>query len=66
MLLQRIRDWWWARQRAIDLSILWPECKRLAPDLDHAKAAFAAHAYNDPVWVKAFGNGLFDEIDKLK
>jgi len=43
-------NWWHARQRAIDLRILWPACKKQAPDLDHARAAFAVHAFDDPAW----------------
>jgi hypothetical protein len=37
-------------RRQIDLAILWPSCKEQAPDLDHAKAAFAYHAFNDHAW----------------
>lgn len=42
---------WRKRQRAIDLDVLWPACKQEAPDLDHAKAAFAVHAFHDPAWL---------------
>ena len=48
--------WWRKRQRRIDLDILWPTCKRLAPDLDHAKAAFMFHAVNDKAWTKDFNH----------
>ena len=41
---------WYARLRSIDLKILWPICKQKAEDLDHAKAAFAVHAFNDKAW----------------
>lgn len=44
-------SFWYKRQRAIDLQILWPSCRDLAPDLDHAKAAFAVHAYHDRAWL---------------
>ena len=43
-------DLWRQRQRAIDLRILWPACKENAADLDHAKAAFARHAFHDAAW----------------
>lgn len=33
------------------MAVLWPVCLRQAPDLDHAKAAFALHAFNDPAWL---------------
>jgi hypothetical protein len=61
-----IRDWWYARQRAFDLKFLWPSCVELAPDLDHAKAAFAAHAYHDPAWLSLGNEVLYDEINRLK
>ena len=35
---------WHKRQRSIDIAILWPSCKKLAPDIDHARAAFTFHA----------------------
>lgn len=61
-----LRSWWWARQRATDLQILWPACKSIAPDLDHARAAFAYHAFNDPAWVDHYGEeGLISVIGEL-
>jgi len=42
---------WYARCRRIDIEMLWPSCKRYGNDLDHAKAAFALHAFNDPAWL---------------
>jgi hypothetical protein len=56
---------WHARQRTIDLDILWPSCKNLAPDLDHAKAAFAVHAYHDPAWLELGEDAIYDFIDGL-
>ncbi|WP_135210396.1 hypothetical protein [Vitreimonas flagellata] len=65
--LRWIRDWWWARQRAIDLEILWPSCRDNAPDLDRAKAAFAVHAFNDPAWIGFYGRErLASFIDGLE
>lgn len=77
-----IRWWqryWWARQRAIDMRILWPTCclqarlKRLEGGLPrdwdwlaHAKAAFAVHAFNDPAWVRHYEGELYAFIDKLE
>jgi hypothetical protein len=51
--------------RRFDLEILWPECKAHAPDLDHAKAAFAVHAFNDPAWLE-LGDELMTAIDELR
>ena len=65
-LLQRFfrmpLNYWWARQRAIDLEILWPICKENARDLDHAKAAFAMHAFDD---LRA-GSNITDTTNLLK
>jgi hypothetical protein len=50
-VIKAIVGWWRARQRSIDLQILWPACKDGARDLDHAKAAFAVHALHDEAWL---------------
>lgn len=60
-----IRDWWWARQRKVDLQILWPACKRVAPTLDQAKHAFMVHAISDPAWVRHYGEGLWEAVNEL-
>lgn len=57
--------WWRARQRRIDIEILWPICRRGANDLDHAKAAFAVHAFNDPAWLELGEDAMLDFIDGL-
>jgi hypothetical protein len=64
-LWRLILAWWHARQRQIDMDILWPICRREANDLDHAKAAFAVHAYNDPAWLELGEDTLFQTIDRL-
>lgn len=61
-----LRNWWWSRQRKMDLLILWPECKRLAPDMDRAKAAFMVHASIDPAWVCYYRDDLWKAVDELK
>lgn len=65
-MIRFFQRWWWARQRAIDLEILWPQCKAMAPDMDHARAAFAVHAFNDPAWVRHYQGGLFKAIEELQ
>lgn len=65
-MLTWIRHWWWSRQRAIDLRILWPICKERGRNLDHAKAAFAVHAFHDPAWIGFYGEDLYNVIDALK
>ena len=64
-LWRLILAWWHARQRRIDMDILWPICRREANNLDHAKAAFAVHAYNDPAWMELGEEKLFAFIDGL-
>jgi hypothetical protein len=60
--LRWIRNWWWARQRAIDLATLWPQCKQLALNMDLARAAFAHHAFNDPAWIDFYGEDRLIEV----
>jgi hypothetical protein len=61
-----IKQWWWKRQRKIDIEILWPECKKLAPTLHKAKLAFYNHANNTPAWFEYYDRyALRDFIDKL-
>lgn len=68
-MIARLRDWilarWYARCRALDLEILWQSCKAQAPDLDHAKMAFAVHAYNDPAWMSLGRDEVYRRIDQL-
>jgi hypothetical protein len=47
-----LQDWWAARQRAVDLEILWPICKQQAFDFDEARYVFAIHAISDPAWLR--------------
>jgi hypothetical protein len=61
-----ILNWWRARQRRLDLEILWPICKDHAPDLDHAKAAFACHAFHDNAWLCLGEDVLLAAIDRLE
>jgi hypothetical protein len=65
-MLNRILGWWHARQRAIDLRILWPVCKDAARDLDHAKMAFAVHAFNDEAWRWLGDDEIKRRIDELE
>jgi hypothetical protein len=65
-MINWIVRWWHARQRALDLKILWPQCCRAAPDLEHAKAAFAFHAYHDKAWRELGEGGIFRFIDRLE
>lgn len=54
------------QRRQIDLQILWPSCKKYAPDLDHAKAAFAMHAFNDEAWKSLGHDEIARRIDALE
>lgn len=59
-------DIWQYRQRAIDLDILWPTCRANATDLDHARAAFAYHAFHDPAWLALGHDEIVRRIDELR
>jgi hypothetical protein len=60
-----LRKHYYARLRRIDMQILWPSCKELAPDLVHAKAAFASHAFNDRAWLFLGEDEVYRIIDSL-
>jgi hypothetical protein len=60
-----IRSLWRARQRRIDIDILWPCCRDGANDLAHARAAFAMHCFNDPAWIELGYDAIVDFIDGL-
>ena len=38
-MIKWLLDWWAARQRGLDMEILWPICLEQAGDLDHAHLA---------------------------
>lgn len=61
-----LRTWWRRRQRRTDLEILWPQCLAGARDLDHAKAAFAMHVFNDPAWLELGEERLIRFLDELE
>lgn len=67
--MRRLAEWligkWHERQRAVDLQLLWPSCKKQAPDLDHAKAAFAWHAFRDKAWLILGEAEIRRRIDEL-
>ena len=64
-MLRWVQNLWHQHQRKTDLQILWPECKRHASDIDHARAAFAAHAFNDPAWLSLGTEEIFKRINDL-
>jgi hypothetical protein len=59
-------DRWHARQRQIDIEILWPVCCSQAPNLDHARAAFAFHAFHDEAWLCLGESKMITMIDALE
>jgi hypothetical protein len=63
--MKRLREWWDARRRKIDIEILWPCCKTQAEDLDQARMAFACHAFYDPAWQSLGHNEIAKRIGEL-
>jgi hypothetical protein len=61
-----IRMGWQRRQRRLDMEVLWPACLEVSPDLDRAKAVFAAHCLHDPAWTSLGEDALFAFIDQLE
>jgi hypothetical protein len=57
--------WLRARQRAIDIDILWPSCRDQTDDLDHARAAFAMHAFHDRAWLVLGDDEIARQIERL-
>ena len=62
----RWRARWHRIQRDIDRDVLWRACKEQAHDLDHARAAFAVHAFHDPAWLALGEDELINQIEALK
>lgn len=54
------------QRRKLDMEILWPSCVANARDLDHAKAAFAVHAFSDEAWTCLGHDEIYRIIDGLK
>ncbi len=65
-MVRWLRDRWYKRLRTIDMQILWPACKENALDLDHARAAFAVHAFNDLAWLRLGEDEIKKRIDALE
>lgn len=65
VVFRALRTWWRAYQRHLDMQILWPICVKGANDLDHAKAAFATHCFNDPAWLELGEDAMIEFIDRL-
>lgn len=64
-MIKWIIEKWHAHQRAIDLKILWPICCEMTHDLEHAKAAFAVHAFEDEAWTCLGHEEIVAQIDAL-
>jgi hypothetical protein len=58
-------DAWHARQREIDVAILWPACLRASETVGEAMEIFAVHAYNDPAWLCLGHEGIGEAISML-
>jgi hypothetical protein len=65
-VLRRLVGMWHSRQRDIDMKILWPTCRDLAPDIDTARACFALHALHDSAWLALGEDEVISFIDKLE
>lgn len=65
-MIRWLQGLWYARLRKIDMQILWPSCVSQAHDLDHAKMAFAVHAFSDPAWMFLGHDAVRGFIDKLQ
>jgi hypothetical protein len=66
-MIQWVMQIWREAQRRVDLQMLWPSCKRHAPDLEHAKAVFYWHTMQDEAWTTDYTDTeLIDFVDALR
>jgi hypothetical protein len=65
-MIRWLQGLWYAQCRKTDMQILWPICVEQACDLDHAKAAFAVHAFNDPAWMFLGRDAVRQIIDRME
>jgi len=56
---------WHARQRAVDIDVLWPACRDGTYDLEDAKAAFWLHTRMDPAWAELSVTEMEKILDEL-
>lgn len=64
--LNWLADIWHARQRSVDLDVLWPTCKAQAPDMYTAKLVFSMHAFQDEAWTCLGEAEIRRRIDELQ
>ena len=64
--MQWLRRWWHARQRKVDLNILWPQIRIRATSLEQARKAFLMFAVHDESWKCLGEEGIYQEILKLR
>lgn len=57
---------WHKRQRDIDIQLLWPTCRDVAPEIDVARAAFACHALHDSAWAEIGEDEIIKFISTLE
>lgn len=65
-MFKRLQKWWRKRQRNIDVEILWPSCKQIAPNISKARTAFFLHCINDDAWCDLSAEELVLFILELK
>ena len=61
-----IQNWWWKRQRAIDMKILWPAMKEHAKSIHAARRVFMMHAVSCPCWTRHYKEGLWTHITGME
>lgn len=66
VMFRWLMNWWYERNRRFDIAILWPICKERARDMDHARAAFAVHAFEDDAWLVLGEEEIIRRIGELK
>ena len=61
-----IVSWWRAKQRKLDLEILWPQLCIAADNIESAKQAFVYHMLHDRAWLALDEEAFSAAIRNLK
>ncbi len=64
-MIKFLRNYFRAKQREIDLRILWPSIRARAPDILSARQAFFSHIVFDPAWGDFTLGDLVDLVNDL-
>jgi hypothetical protein len=53
-VIERIKKWLRRRERSVDMTMVWPQFRALAPTLEIAREAFFQHISGEEAWTKDY------------